>query len=182
MTDDADTRLQTSARGWLTLQLATLGFAGLCGALKSGGTGGSGAPRAVEAVAGVLVLLALGVACAATYLVARIAWPVHAPRTEDAVRAGRRLRLGIGLTFLAVLLVAVAASTAWWPQEATSQAGAGAGAGALVEVSTTAGTWCGTLRPSGGDVPGLEVTDGGQTVDIPLGEVTALRPVGTCGA
>ncbi|MER7539803.1 hypothetical protein ABTX77_34275 [Streptomyces sp. NPDC097704] len=180
MTDDADTRLQTSARGWLTLQLATLGFAGLCGALKSGGTGGSGAPRAVEAVAGVLVLLALGVACAATYLVARIAWPVHAPRTADVVRAGRRLRLGIGLTFLAVLLVAVAASTAWWPQEATSQAGTGAGA--LVEVSTTAGTWCGTLRPSGGDVPGLEVTDGGQTVDIPLGEVTALRPVGTCGA
>ncbi|MEU1230923.1 hypothetical protein [Streptomyces sp. NPDC005828] len=180
MTDDADTRLQTSARGWLTLQLATLGFAGLCGALKSGGTGGSGAPRAVEAAAGVLVLLALGVACAATYLVARIAWPVHAPQTADAVRAGRRLRLGIGLTFLAVVLVAVAASTAWWPQEGTSQADAGAGA--LVEVSTTAGTWCGTLRPSGGDVPGLEVTDGGQAVDIPLGEVTALRPVGTCGA
>ncbi|MCX2181173.1 hypothetical protein KV205_11600 [Streptomyces sp. SKN60] len=177
MTDETGDRLQTSARGWLTLQLAVLGFAGLCGALKSGGTGGSGAPRAVEAVAGVLVLPALGVACAATYLVARIAWPVRTPPpTADVVRTGRRLHLGIGLTFLAVLLVAVAASTAWWPEERPSKAGA------LVEVSTASGTWCGTLRASGGGALGLEVADAGQPVDIPLGEVAALRPVGTCGS
>ncbi|WP_370409573.1 hypothetical protein [Streptomyces fradiae] len=176
MTDDTGDRLQTSARGWLTLQLAVLGFAGLCGAIKSGGTGGSGAPRAVEAVAGVLVLLALGVACAATYLVARIAWPVHTPPTADGVRTGRRLHLGIGLTFLAVLLVAVAASTAWWPEERPSKAGA------LVEVSTASGTWCGTLRASAGGALGLEVADTRQPLDIPLGEVAALRPVGTCGA
>ncbi|MGW8767363.1 hypothetical protein ACWGN5_33220 [Streptomyces sp. NPDC055815] len=176
MTDDADDRLQTSARGWLTLQLAVLGFAGLCGAIKSGGTGASGAPRAVEAVAGALVLLALGVACVATYLVARIAWPVHARPTTDAVRAGRRLRLGICLTFLTVLLVAVAASTAWWPEETSPKAGA------LVEVSTASGTWCGTLRAGGEGVLGLEVADAGQSVSIPLGEVAALLPVGTCGA
>ncbi|MFC9590754.1 hypothetical protein ACFTUC_13365 [Streptomyces sp. NPDC056944] len=177
MADDADGRLQTSARGWLTLQLAVLGFAGLCGAIKSGGTGGSGAPRAVEAVAGVLVLLGLGVACVATYLVARIAWPVHASPPTDAVRAGRRLRLGISLTFLTVLLVAVAASTGWWPEEGSSKTGA------LVEVSTASGTWCGTLRASGGGVLGLEVADAGQqSVDIPLGEVAALQPVGTCDA
>ncbi|MFH8837612.1 hypothetical protein [Streptomyces sp. NPDC017868] len=178
MTDEAGERLQTSARGWLTLQLAVLGFAGLCGAIKSGGSGGSGAPRVVEAVAGVLVLLALGVACAATYLVARIAWPLHAGPTTDAVRAGRRLRLGIALTFLAVLLVAVAASTAWWPEEEE----AASATGALVQVSTASGTWCGVLRASGEGVLGLEVADAGRAVDIPLGEVAALLPVGTCGS
>ncbi|WP_137994198.1 hypothetical protein [Streptomyces vilmorinianum] len=165
--------LQASARGWLTLQLAVLGFVGLCGALKSGG--GTSAPRTVEAVAGVLVLLALAVACAATYLVARTAWPLFgAPGTDGDAAAARRLRVGIGLTFVAVALTAAAATAAWWP-EPEQESGRSAG---LVEVATSSGTWCGALRP--GTEGAVRLRASGQSVDVPLAGVLSVTPVAAC--
>jgi hypothetical protein len=172
--------LRTSARGWHGVQLAVLGFIGLCGALQSG-TDGSG-PGWLQRLAAVLVLAALAVACLATVLVASEAWPVHTGRQAAAIgratsrsdaevrRGGRHLRTGIALTFLAVVLVALATSTSWWPSADQSSD--------LVEVSTAQGTLCGVLGSSDGGSLALEVA--GRSIVVPVDRIAGLRPVASC--
>ena len=58
--------LSASARGWHTIQMAVLGFIGICGVLRT--TGSSPAPRAVEWLAAALAVAALVVACLAVSL------------------------------------------------------------------------------------------------------------------
>jgi hypothetical protein len=171
--------LRTSARGWHGVQLAVLGFIGLCGALQSG-SGGSG-PGWLQRLAAVLVLAALAVACLATVLVASEAWPVHAGRRQhlrdgsadtEVRRGGRHLRAGIALTFLAVVLVATATSTSWWPTADRSSD--------LVEVSTGQGILCGVLAFSDGGSLALEVA--GRSIVVPVDRIDGLRPVTSCSS
>jgi hypothetical protein len=112
-------------------------------------------------------------------LVASEAWPVYAGRRPDPVigradaevrRGGRRLRAGIALTFLAVVLVALATSTSWWPKADQGSD--------LVEVSTSQGSFCGTLTGSDGGSVSLDVA--GRSVVVPLDRVGGLRPVASC--
>ncbi|MEV6326109.1 hypothetical protein [Streptomyces sp. NPDC051909] len=187
MTDDSDEatgggtqggpgrEIQAAARGWLTLQLAALGFVGLCGALKAAGSG-SPAPRGVEAAAGVLVLLALLLACLAVYLVGRTAWP-HSGAPDVPARAAFRLRTGLVLTFVTVLLTALAATSSWWP---APDAPAAAGRAGSVEVTTSTGRWCGELTRGGGALA-LTLQDG-RTVDIPVTDVLSVTPVADCAS
>ncbi|MEV5968375.1 hypothetical protein [Streptomyces sp. NPDC051921] len=165
--------VQASARGWLTLQLAALGFVGLCGALKAGGSG-SPAPRGVEAVAGVLVLLALLLACLAVYLVGRTAWP-HAATPDAPADAARRLRTGLVLTFVTVLLTALAATSSWWPAPDASASSTAT----TVEVTTSAGTVCGELTRGSG---ALALSVQGRTIDIAVTDVLSVTPVAGCGS
>lgn len=174
---DSEEAVRTSARGWLTLQLAALGFVGVCGALKAGGGSGSPAPRGVEAVAGVLVLLALLLAVLAVYLVGRTAWP-HAAGPDDPVRAARRLRIGLVLTFATVLLTAAAATSSWWPAP-DAATGPAAPAAVEVEVGTSSGSLCGELGRGGG---ALTLIVRGSPVDVPLSSVTSVTPVAGCGS
>ena len=108
-------------------------------------------------LAGVLVIVALVLACTATALVATAAWPVHeiedGQSTDDRRESrplhdtARRLRLGIAITFIAVVLLAVGATTSWWPEEGSSSGGHG-----QVEVTTNQGgrlpVSCGTEIPA----------------------------------
>lgn len=176
--DDPLTQLRTSARGWHGVQLAVLGFIGLCGALQAGAE--PSGPVWLQQVAGGLVLLALVVACVATVLVAGAAWPVAVARGDDASagrvtvqvrRGGRHLRTGIALTFVAVGLVALATSSSWWPSSGAAPR--------LVEVSTASGTFCGELVTVGGGTLALEIA--GEQLGVPLGQVGQLRPVSSCG-
>ena len=131
------------------MQLAVLGFIGLCGVLQ--GAAGQSGPHWLQVLAGLLVLLALALACTATALVATAAWPVH--EIEDGVAAGaaadellhhtaNRLRLGIIITFLAVVLLALGATSSWWPEDAAPSGGDAS----LVEITTDQGAACGTLQ------------------------------------
>ena len=169
--------LRTSARGWHGVQLAVLGFIGLCGVLQRDGTD---TPGWLQVASGILILVALALACIATVLVATAAWPVadtdrpSAPGADDEAEIRRtfgRLRAGIVLTFVAVVVLAVATSSAWWPSEDDDQSG-------LVEVSTAQGTVCGELIHARSGVLALDVD--GQSVTVALGEVADLVPVGTC--
>jgi hypothetical protein len=128
-------------------------------------------------------LLALALACTATALVATAAWPVH--DIEDSVSDGasadnllhhtaNRLRLGIMITFLAVVLLAVGATSSWWPEDAASSGGDAS----LVEVTTNQGAACGTLQD--GDPGTITVSSGGQQVVVPAESVVRLRPVASC--
>ena len=75
------------------------------------------------------------------------------------------------LTFVAVVVLAVATSSAWWPSEDADQPG-------LVEVATAQGTVCGELINARSGVLALDVD--GQSVTVALGEVSDLVPVSTC--
>ena len=172
--------LRASAKGWHGVQLAVLGFIGLCGVLQ--GAAGQDGPHWLQVLAGVLVLIALGLACTATALVATAAWPVH--ELEEGLSAGasvedllhhtaRRLRTGIIITFLAVVLLALGATSAWWPTGESSGSGAG-----LVEVTTNQGAACGTLED--GDPGTVTISSGGRQVVVPAGAVVRLRPVSAC--
>jgi hypothetical protein len=172
--------LRASAKGWHGVQLAVLGFIGLCGVLQ--GAAGQSGPHWLQVLAGLLVLLALALACTATALVATAAWPVH--EIEDGVAAGvsadnllhhtaSRLRLGIMITFLAVVVLAVGATSSWWPEETASIGGA-----SLVEITTNQGAACGTLQD--GDPGTITISNGGQQVVVPAESVVRLRPVTTC--
>jgi hypothetical protein len=166
--------LRTSARGWHGVQLAVLGFIGLCGVLK-----GSDAslPQWLQNLSGGLALGALGVACIATVLVASAAWPVYArvPQPDDQIEVRRtvgRLRTGIALTFVAVVLMALATTSQWWPTESDSAA-------ALVTVSTADGEICGELQQF--DRSGITlIADDGSPIVIGLGEVIEVRSVTAC--
>jgi hypothetical protein len=172
--------LRASAKGWHGVQLAVLGFIGLCGVLQ--GAAGQSGPHWLQVLAGLLVLLALALACTATSLVATAARPVH--EIEDGVAAGvsadnllhhtaSRLRLGIMITFLAVVVLAVGATSSWWPEETASIGGA-----SLVEITTNQGAACGTLQD--GDPGTITISNGGQQVVVPAESVVRLRPVTTC--
>jgi len=74
---DGAGRLMESARGWHRIQLAVLGFVGLCGALWGGD--GSAAPTWLQQAPGVLAVLAFALACLAVVLVGRVAYRLEGP-------------------------------------------------------------------------------------------------------
>ncbi|MCW2712763.1 MAG: hypothetical protein JWP24_2957 [Marmoricola sp.] len=170
--------LRGSARGWHGVQLAVLGFIGLCGVLQQEPV--SGEPHWLRVLSGLLVLAAFALACVATVLVALAAWPIYAPRTRtpdedgEVASTSRRLRLGITLTYVAVAVLALATSSSWWP------GGTGSGADRrAVEVTTRAGQVCGGLEtPSQEGV--LAVSAGGRVVEFALSDVASVRPVDAC--
>jgi hypothetical protein len=168
------TELRSSARGWHGVQLAVIGFVGLCGVLQGGRPDN---PMWLQVFAGVLALAALGLACIATFIVALVAWPLYGGRetavTDEAAeleRDGRRLKQGLVLTFVALAVLALATATGWWPQD---------DGGEQVAVQASNGErWCGTLADAG---PGtLSVTVDGDPVAVALQDVAAVAPVDSC--
>jgi hypothetical protein len=121
-------RLSASARGWHTIQLAVLGFIGICGVLRSAAMS---TPRAVQVVAAVLAIASLAVACVALIQVGRVAYPIDDASNgggdrHDVVQARRQLRGGIRLTVVALVLIVIASLSGWWPSKATTSSKAGA--------------------------------------------------------
>jgi hypothetical protein len=177
--------LRASARGWHGVQLAVLGFIGLCGVLKPAGRT---SPDWLQVLSGLLVLGALVVACLATFLVGRAAWPLYSRGAEPAAepaeadRAARWLKTGLLLTFVAVGLLALAALSAWWPSTdggATTTPAAAAQTGGAVELQAGSNSWCGQLADAG---PGMvRLVTGGEVVQVQLGSVTGIRAVSGCG-
>jgi hypothetical protein len=169
--------LRASARGWHGVQLAVLGFIGLCGVLKPGG---SSQPTWLQLLAGILVLGALVLACLGTFLVGRAAWPLYGPRRAEQpaddpaeiARTSRQVTSGLLATFAAVALLALGAVSSWWPEKE--------GATGAVEVQVGGATVCGRLVQGGSGALAVATADQG-TIRIPLDTVAAIRPVSRCG-
>ncbi|MGH3516431.1 MAG: hypothetical protein ACRDQ7_03250 [Haloechinothrix sp.] len=100
------------ARGWSSIQLALIGFIGLCGVLLS-----PRGPYELQVTAGLLALSALVIAVLAAALVALVAWPLG---DAGPVRGPGLLRAGVGLTLVAGALIALAGVSGWWPERAAS--------------------------------------------------------------
>lgn len=158
------------------MQLAVIGFVGLCGVLKRDS---DNVPGWLEILAGILVLAALVLSCLATYLVGRAAWPLYGAKDRSRApddageleRTSHRLTRGLALTFLAVALLALASAASWWPS-------GGDGSAESVEVQAQGQSWCGRL----GDAPSGAVTvlTGGQSIQVPIETLTAVRSVASC--
>jgi hypothetical protein len=175
--DSATSRLDElrgSAKGWHGVQLAVLGFIGFCGVLKGEG---STAPSWLEALAGILVLVSFGLALLATYLVGRAAWPLYGARgTErgddatELARTSRRLTTGLALTFVSIALLALAGTSSWWPSGGSSSA--------TVELQAGEASVCGELAAAAPGTVRVETDE--QPVEVPISELSALRPVDGC--
>jgi hypothetical protein len=162
-------KLSTSARGWHTIQMAVLGFIGICGILR---TASSPAPRAVQVLAAVLAVAALAVACVAIFTVGRVAYPVtDAVDGASAVAgAAARLRAGIRLTIVALILAVIAALSGWWPAASPT---------ASVAVTAVDGrTWCGPLVS--GRAGAVSVRTGNGVIPVPVQAIAQVRPAAQC--
>jgi hypothetical protein len=165
--------LSASARGWHTIQMAVLGFIGICGVLRT--TGSSPAPRAVEWLAAALAIAALVVACLAVFTVGRVAYPVtvatgDASATPILARAAARLRAGIRLTVAALILAVIAGLSGWWPSATATTATAIS--------STTGQAWCGQLVD--GPAGAISVRTANGVISVPAQAVAQVRPVAAC--
>ena len=162
-------RLSASARGWHTIQMAVLGFIGICGILR---TTSSTAPRAVQWLAAALAVAALAVACMAIFTVGRVAYPVGDALEADRAVAGgtARLRAGIQLTIIALILVVIAALSGWWPSPASNPA--------VAVTGTTGQAWCGPLVS--GPANAISVRTASGTIAVPTQVIAQVSPVGRC--
>ena len=160
--------LSASARGWHTIQMAVLGFIGICGILRTS----SSAPRAVQWLAGALAVAALAVACTAVFTVGRVAYPVSDALDGDRAVAGgtARLRAGIRLTIVALILAVIAALSGWWPAPASNPA--------VAVTGTTGQAWCGPLVSGPADA--ISVRTPNCIIAVPTQAIAQVSPVGRC--
>jgi hypothetical protein len=163
--------LSASARGWHTIQMAVLGFIGICGVLR---TTDSPAPRGVQWLAAALAVAALAAASVAIFTVGRVAYPVKdtadGTGVPSAGQAAARLRAGIRLTIVAVILAVIAALSGWWPAPAST---------AAVAVTGTSGQqWCGPLVSGPGGA--ISVRTGNGVISVPAQAIAQVRPVAQC--
>lgn len=166
-TEAADSQygdVRDSARGWHQIQIAVLGFIGLCGVLQRGRPDN---PMWLQTLAGLLIVGALLTALVAIFVVGRVAWPPAGPPPRPA----QRLRTGILLTVVAVGMLALGTVSMWWPEDGEK--------GARVEIQATDGrAWCGRLTAAGAGAVSVQ-TDAGPVV-VALRNVAALQPVESC--
>jgi hypothetical protein len=167
--------LANSARGWHGVQLAVLAFIGLCGVLSDTDPR---MPQWLEVAAGVLAGSALVASCVSIFVVAGVAWPFssRAPGGDVPQAAARRLRSGIALTYVAVGLMALAASSSWWPTGHHAQI---EGSAATVRVTDQAGrTACGTIID--GPQATIRLATAGGTLELAANRLADIRPVDGC--
>jgi hypothetical protein len=164
--------LSASARGWHTIQMAVLGFIGICGVLR---TADSPAPRAVQWLAAALAVAALAAASLAIFNVGRVAYPIGEASDgpsplPPADQAASRLRAGIRLTVVAVILAVIAALSGWWPSPSST---------AAVAVTGTNGqAWCGPLVTGPADAISVRTSNG--VITVPTQAVAQIRTVAQC--
>ena len=148
--------------------MAVLGFIGICGVLR---TTDSPAPRAIQWLSAALAVAALAAASLAIFSVGRVAYPVDdASAPPSAGQAAARLRAGIRLTIVAVILAVIAALSGWWPAKAST---------AAVAVTGTNGqAWCGPLV--NGPTGAISVRTANGVITVPAQAIAQVRQVAEC--
>jgi hypothetical protein len=168
-------QLAASARGWHAKQLAVLGFIGFCGILWDGDAirGSAVLPWLVAALA----TLGFALAMLATFLVARVAYPIgdsepagRAPGEAAVQEQTRSLVTGIRMTYVAMALVVAATLSGWAPAPPEE--------GAVVVGDAAGQTWCGELLPAPVGEARVLTPDG--PVSVSLDRVVLLHPVADC--
>lgn len=186
--DPPGEEIARSARGWNGIQLAVLAFVGLCGVLSEAD---ARHPRWLQVTAGLLAVTALFVACLAVFLVASVAWPLSSRRTPSAVAddadstdvapsrgARRRLQSGTALTYVAVVVMALAASANWWPVAENDGADSSSDTAQVRITDTQGNAACGELTDGPRGTIRL-ATDRG-TVELSFAGLVTVGPAIDC--
>jgi hypothetical protein len=110
----------------------------------------------------------------AVFTVGRVAYPVSdatdGASAVPAAGAAARLRAGIRLTIVALILAVIAALSGWWPA---------ASATAAVAVTATSGqAWCGPLVS--GPAGAVSVRTANGVITVPAQAIAQVRPVAQC--
>src|SRR4029453_2935006 len=106
--------LAESAKGWHNIQLAVMGFIGLCGVLRTGTT--PNGPDWLSWWSAGMVVLAFLTSLLSMWMVGSVAFPLYnfGLGGEMPARAPQRLRGGIRATFVSIVMMALAAVGGWW--------------------------------------------------------------------
>jgi hypothetical protein len=177
-----------SARGWNGIQLAVLAFVGLCGVLSEAD---ARHPRWLQVTAGLLAVSALALACLAVFLVASVAWPLanrqatvrardeSGPPDVDRSRgARRRLQSGTALTYVAVAVMALAASANWWPVTDASGADSTPDTAQVLITDIQGNAACGELTE--GPAGTIRLATARGTVELSLTALATVGPAADC--
>lgn len=160
-----------SAKGWHHTQIAVMGFIGFCGVLRMGET--PNGPEWLSWWTTGMSVLAFLCALLSAWMVGSIAFPLYGggnPMEMPANAAGK-LRSGIRMTFAAIVLMALASLSGWWPGEGGQE---------QVEVSDRNGvSACGSWV-EGAPAGSIWLRTDEGVVTINLQAVSQMRPVGSC--
>lgn len=155
-----------SAKGWHNIQLAVMGFIGLCGVLRMGET--PAGPEWLSWWSTGMSVAAFVSALISMWMVGGVAFPLYGGGQMPRNAPGR-LKGGIGMTFASIVMMALAGLGGWWPA-----------GGNNVKVSDSGGnSACGELvqgAPSGS----MWLQTGEGRVTVALKNVAEIREVSAC--
>src|SRR5262245_30924562 len=101
-----------SAKGWHNIQLAVLGFIGLCGVLSFGNE--PAGPEWLSWWSAGMSVFAFVSALVSMWMVGSVAFPLYGGGQVTEKTPGR-LKGGIGMTFASMIMMVLASLTGWWP-------------------------------------------------------------------
>jgi phosphatidylglycerophosphate synthase len=161
-----------SAKGWHNIQLAVMGFIGLCGVLRMGET--PAGPEWLMWWSTAMSILAFITSLLSMWMVGSVAFPLYGFAAEGQQlppSAPGRLKAGIGMTFLTIILMVLASLAGWWPSSPGED---------KVEVRDAQGaSACGTWV-EGAPAGALWLRTPEGTITVSLRQVTDMRPVAAC--
>ena len=122
-----------------------------------------------------LAVTALAAASAAVFTVGRVAYPVSdaadgVSGVPSAGHAAARLRAGIRLTIVALILVVIAALSGWWPASTSTTA--------VAVTPPAARAWCGPLVT--GPAAAISARTGNGIITVLAQAIAQVRPVAQC--
>jgi hypothetical protein len=161
-----------SAKGWHNIQLGVMGFIGLCGVLTMGET--PSGPQWLELWSAATAGLAFVVSLLSTWMVGSVAFPLYGftnPGEAMPASAPGRLRGGIVMTFLSIVLMVLSSLSGWWPS--------GLGGEKVQVKGTTGAAACGTwVEGAHAGAIWLQTAEG--TIKIEIGAISEMSPVSSC--
>jgi hypothetical protein len=160
-----------SAKGWHNLQLAVMGFIGLCGVLRMGET--PAGPQWLSWWSTGMSLLAFVCGIISMWMVGGVAFPLYSGGQMPRNATGR-LKGGIGMTFAAIVLMALGSLGGWWPTSG------GQASAEQVEVSDGTGNSACGKWVQGAPAGSMWLQTGEGRVTVALKNVAAMRQVSSC--
>lgn len=157
-----------SAKGWHNIQLGVMGFISLCGVLRMGEE--PAGPEWLSWWSTGMSVAAFVSGLISMWMVGGVAFPLYGGEQMPQNATGR-LKGGIGMTFVTIVMMALGALGGWWPASAE---------GGSMEVSDPNGnSACGVMMkgaPSGS--MWLQTNEG--RVTVALKNVAEIRQVTSC--
>jgi len=161
-----------SAKGWHNIQLAVMGFIGLCGVIKMGNH--PDGPDWLNLWSAGMVALAFVSSLLSMWMVGSVAFPLYNFNAGAQMPADspRRLRGGIRMTFVSIVLMVLGALTGWWPSSGDSS-------GKMQVQDANGATACGDML-AGAPAGSIRLSTADGVLTISLRTIASMNQVSSC--